>query len=107
MAQREQVVQSKTLTRSDVLVILREHKQDLAKKYGVTRLGVFGSVARAENSAVSDVDVVVEMPPNYAQMVRMKEELETILHAPVDLIRYQPYLSDFFKQRLEQEAIYV
>jgi len=107
MERTKQNIRPKSLTRSEVLALLREHKQDLAEKYGVTRLGVFGSVARAENSEISDVDVIVEMPPNYSQMVRMKEELETLLHAPVDLIRYQPYLSDFFKQRLDQEAIYV
>lgn len=107
MEQVGTATQTRALTRSEVLVILREHKRELAEKYGVTRLGIFGSVARAENSEISDVDVIVEMPPNYSQMVHMKAELETLLHAPVDLIRYQRYLSDFFKQRLDQEAIYV
>ena len=46
MERKDQDVRPKALTRSDVLVILRQHKQDLAEKYGVTRLGVFGSVAK-------------------------------------------------------------
>lgn len=95
------------LTRSEVLAILSDHKQDLADKYGVTRLGIFGSVARAENSEASDVDVIAEMPANYSQMVRLKEELELLLQTQVDLVRYQRNLSEFFRKRLDQEAIYV
>ncbi len=30
------------------LKILREHKRELEEQYGVTRLGIFGSVARIE-----------------------------------------------------------
>ena len=88
-------------------MILSDHKQNLADKYGVTRLGIFGSVARAENSEASDVDVIAEMLANYSQMVRLKEELESLLHARVDLIRYQRHLSEFFRQHLDHEAIYV
>ncbi|MEW6291410.1 MAG: nucleotidyltransferase domain-containing protein, partial [Thermodesulfobacteriota bacterium] len=39
-------------------------KEQLQVRYGVTRIGVFGSVARGEASAESDVDIVVEMEPN-------------------------------------------
>lgn len=49
------------LRRDDALKILREHKQELAEKYGVTRIGIFGSVARDEATENSDMDVVVEM----------------------------------------------
>ena len=50
-------------------------------------------MARGEASDTSDVDVVVEMPPDLFQMVHMKEELEELLASPVDLIRYHPYLN--------------
>lgn len=95
------------MKQEEVLNILRAHKNDLGKKYGVTRLGIFGSVARDEATPSSDLDVVVEMPPDLFQMVHMKEELEQLFHASVDLIRYQKHLSTFLKQQLDQEAIYV
>lgn len=95
------------MQRDEVLQILREHKPELATKYGVTRLGIFGSVARDEATQSSDVDIVVEMPPDLFHMVHMKEELEQLLSGSVDLIRYQRYLSARLKQRIDNEAIYV
>ena len=95
------------MQRDEVLNTLRNHKQALAAKYGVTRLGIFGSVARGEATAASDVDIVVEMPPDLFQMIHMQEELEQLLVASVDLIRYQKYLNALLKRCIDHEAIYV
>lgn len=97
----------KPMQRDEVLQILRTHKAALAAKYGVTRLGIFGSVARDEATSVSDIDIVVEMPPDLFQMVHMQEELEQLLRTSVDLIRYQKYLNALLKRRIDHEAIYV
>ncbi|MCO6451995.1 MAG: nucleotidyltransferase domain-containing protein [Caldilineales bacterium] len=95
------------MNQQEILDILKANKKNLSAKYGVTRLGIFGSVARGEASVNSDVDVVVEMPPDLFKMVHMKEDLEELLSAPVDLIRYQKYLSVLLKRRIDREAIYV
>ena len=95
------------MQREQALDILRAHKEELSAKYGVTRLGVFGSVARDEALDTSDVDIVVEMPPDLFQMVHMKEELEQLLRVSVDLIRYQKHLNPLLKRRIDNEAIYV
>ncbi len=95
------------MQRETILRILSAHKEELSAKYGVTRLGIFGSVAREEASSASDVDIIVEMPPDLFKMVHMKEDLEEILNAPVDLIRYHKFLDDYLKRRIEHEAIYV
>lgn len=95
------------MEREEALTILRTHKQELAAKYGVERLGLFGSLARDQASADSDVDIVVVMPPDLFQMVHMKEDLETLLAAPVDLIRYSKYLNELLRKRIDREAIYV
>ena len=95
------------MRRDEVLNILRMHKDVLVAKYGVTRLGIFGSVARDEATPGSDVDIVVEMPPDLFQMVHMQDELEEILRTSVDLIRYQKYLNALLKRRIDNEAIYV
>ena len=89
------------------LRLLSAHKSTLSAKYGVTRLGVFGSVARKEATELSDVDIVVEMPPDLFQMVHMKEELETLLGVPVDLIRIHKYLDRLLKSRIDQDVIYI
>lgn len=64
------------MRRETALKILREHKTDLVGRYGITKLGMFGSVARDEAVDGSDVDVVVEMAPDMLARASLKEELE-------------------------------
>ena len=91
------------MRREAALKLLRAHKQELEERYGATRLGIFGSVARDE----SDVDVVVEMAPDLFGRVSLKEELETILGAKVDLVRYWRRMNHYLKRRIDMEAHYV
>lgn len=95
------------MQRETVLRLLNAHKHELSTKYGVTRLGIFGSVARDQATEASDVDVVVQMPPDLFQMVHMKAELEQILGVPVDLIRLHKHLNALLKSRIDDEAIYL
>lgn len=95
------------MERETILRTLNAQKEELSAKYGVTRLGVFGSVARGQATDASDVDIVVEMPPDLFRLVHMREELEQLLGAPVDLIRLHKYLNPFLKSRITDEAIYV
>lgn len=95
------------MDREQIIEALRSHKQELATRYGVTRIGIFGSVARDQAADGSDVDIVVEMPPDLFLMVHMKEDLESFLRTSVDLVRYQKHLSPLLKRRIDHEAIYV
>jgi predicted nucleotidyltransferase len=100
-------METKLLGRKMILDILNQRKQNLVETYGITRLGIFGSVARGEATEISDVDVVVEMAPDLFMMVRLKEYLQEILDAPVDIVRYRATMNPFLKQRIDQEAVYV
>ncbi len=95
------------MKRDDVLEALRNHKEELTAKYGLSRLGIFGSTARNEATERSDIDIVVVMPPDAYQMVHMKDELEEMLLGSVDLIRYNKHLNPRLRERIDREAIYV
>jgi len=96
------------LTRESALNILRAKKEYFAKKYGVTALGIFGSLARNQAAAESDVDVVVKMEkPDLFFMVHVKEDLENAYQKKVDIIRYRERMNSFLKQRIDAEVIYV
>ena len=98
----------KKLHRNEVLQILGLHKDELASRYGVTRLGIFGSMARDEAVEASDVDVVIEMQkPDLFYMVHIKETLEEVLHCPVDIVHYRKRMNNFLKKKINKEAIYV
>jgi predicted nucleotidyltransferase len=45
------------LTLADILQQLQQRKAHWQARYGVTRIGVFGSMARGEATAHSDIDV--------------------------------------------------
>ena len=95
------------MRREQALKLLREHKRELVERYGITRLGIFGSVARDEAIYSSDVDVVVEMPPDMFARVNLKEELEMILSSKVDVVRYWRRMNHYLKKRIDREAYYV
>jgi uncharacterized protein len=94
-------------SKDDVLQALRLMKDGLHADYGVTRIGVFGSVARGEAGDDSDVDVVVEMAPNLFARAALKQALEARLGRPVDVIRYRQTMNRRLKRRIDREALYV
>ncbi|MEO5333628.1 MAG: nucleotidyltransferase family protein [Magnetococcus sp. YQC-5] len=94
--------------REEILEILRRHKEMLAMRYGVTVLGLFGSVARDDACDTSDVDILYDtIDPNLYRTVRMKLELEALLGCPVDVLRWHDGLHPRLKQRIERDACYV
>jgi predicted nucleotidyltransferase len=52
------------MTRDETLARLKAALPDLRARYGVVRLGLFGSVARNEAGPDSDVDLVAEFAPD-------------------------------------------
>ena len=67
----------KKVSREHVLNILRKLTPILLEKYGVTKVGIFGSIAREQASEESDVDIVFQIKkPNLFIKVHIKNELE-------------------------------
>jgi predicted nucleotidyltransferase len=96
------------MKQKDVLRVLARFRDLKQAEFGIVRIGVFGSVAREENTDASDVDVVVELgQPDLLALVGIKQELEEMLHQPVDVVRYRSRMNAYLKQRIEQEAVYV
>ncbi len=96
------------VNRENVLRILKMHKDELTRDYGLLKLGIFGSVARNEAREDSDIDIVVETQvPDLLRMVNLKEDLEELLHNRVDLVRYRLHMNSFLKKRIDNEANYV
>lgn len=93
---------------AEILEILRLFKTQSAAKYGIKRIGVFGSVARGEQTDQSDVDICYESePPSLLTLERIQSELEKLLDCSVDLIRIRERMNSRLKQRILKEGIYV
>ena len=73
--------------RQQVIRILSEQQAELALRYGVRSLSLFGSVARDEAVPTSDVDLLVEFdcPVGYFGLFALQDHLESLLGCKVDL----------------------
>lgn len=84
---------------------LRENIPYIKKEYGVTRLYLFGSMARGDNRPDSDVDILVDMPPKIFLVSGLKDYLEKLLDSSVDLVRRHSHLSNRFLTEIANDAI--
>ena len=90
----------------EIRALLEAHKEYLERKYGVKRIGVFGSYARNEQNAGSDVDILIEFyEPIGWEFVDLKEELENILGMPVDLVTVKG-LKKRLRDKILKEVVY-
>ncbi len=96
------------MRREEVLRILSLHRSALEQRHAVRFLALFGSVARDEASPESDVDLLVDFAtrPGFDGYMRLKEELESLLGRPVDLIMTGA-LKPSVRPEIEREAIRV
>lgn len=79
-------------TREDVIHTLQAELPYLRRQYGVTRLAIFGSVARNEAREDSDVDMLVELSrPLGFEFVDLAYHLEDVLQRPVDLATFDTF----------------
>jgi predicted nucleotidyltransferase len=68
---------------------LRPAIAELCAKYGVVELSVFGSTARGDAAATSDVDLLYVRGPDAARGLAffgLADELQSLIGRPVDLV---------------------
>lgn len=83
--------------------LLREHR--IFERYGLDRIGVYGSFARGE--AYRDVDVLVEPDPDaFAKWRNLRDELESLLDTRVDVVMLK-YMDPIIHYRAKKDMMYV
>ena len=86
MPQRSEDIPPHWTVRS-IINTLKEAKPYLRERYHVREIGVFGSYVRNEQSAESNLDILVELDePLGWDVMDLKEDLERIPGLPVDLV---------------------
>ena len=76
------------MSESDAIIAAVEARADeIRGRFGVSRLGVFGSRVHGEASSESDLDVLVEFEvPTFRNYMGLKRFLEEITGTKVDLV---------------------
>ncbi len=92
--------------------LIEQHREAivaLARRYGVARLEVFGSVCTPEfDVKTSDVDFLVEYPPHYdfgpwlSRLLDLQDELSALLGRKVDLVTTAALRNKWFRREAEK-----
>ncbi len=95
------------MTKQYILDFLQAHQHELKSKFGLTKIGLFGSYAKECANEHSDIDLAIETEKkDFFIRDDLREYLENAFGLPVD-IGYLDSFRDFYKQRIEKEIIYV
>ncbi len=96
------------MNRDTATQILARANPELQRRFGVTRLALFGSTARNEAHSDSDVDVLVAFdgPASAGRYFGVQFYLEDLLGCPVDLVTEKALRAEL-KPFIEREAIQV
>lgn len=84
----------------------RQEVLRIAEKYGARRVRVFGSAARGEADAASDIDFLVELEAGRSllDLGGLQFELESLLGRPVDVVTERG-LKARIRERVLREAM--
>ncbi len=96
------------MTRDEVIDFLRTNKEDLKTRFGVTKIGLFGSYARGEARNDSDIDILVEIEGDriFRKFFALESYLRIRLQKEIDL-GTESALKPIARQQITEEIIYV
>ena len=96
------------MTRDDILSFLRAHRQEMQERFGVVKIGLFGSYARGSAREDSDIDLAVELEGDrlFRKFFGLEQFLRENLHREIDL-GVESALKPIIRKQVEQEILYV
>jgi predicted nucleotidyltransferase len=94
------------MTTIEALHSQRDHVLEVAQRHGVTSIRVFGSVARGDEKADSDIDFLVTTGPQVSSWfpAGLILELEALLGRHIDIVT-EPGLNPHIRNQVLAEAV--
>ena len=91
-------------TFDEVKAILKKHERELRERYGIKKIGIFGSYSRGEASEGSDLDILVEFekPIGLFKFLELEEYLSDLVGVKVDLVSKKALKPHIGKRILEE-----
>ena len=80
----------------------------MCRANGISRLALFGSVARGEATSSSDVDLIADLPDDATllDMVRLEREFSAALGKQVDLLT-EDSISPYIRENIKDDILVV
>lgn len=93
----------------EIVAYMRDKKEFLYEKYGVIRIGIFGSFVQGGQTSTSDIDMVVEFEKsrkNIHSFLQLKRFLEKELSRVIDM-GLEHSLKPVVRENIKEKIIYV
>jgi len=95
------------MTKKEILDFLNSNRNVLKERYGILRIGLFGSYAKERATPESDIDLYAEFRERkFRKIAGAWNYLEKNLGKKVDLLYPHPNMRPSLKKNIEDEVIY-
>lgn len=98
----------KNYSADEIIVYLKKNKGLFYERFGITRIGIFGSFARGDQILSSDIDMVIEMEKERKSIhnfLRMKRFLEEELGRKIDM-GFEHSLKPIIREKVKKQIVY-
>ena len=95
--------------KEEVLQKLEANMPVIQERFGIEKIGIFGSVSRGTDTPDSDIDIIYQFKPGirmYHNLLDLGDFLEELFGRNVDLIAIE-WVSPYLKSTISQDTIYV
>lgn len=96
-------------TVAEIICILKKHEKELNRRFGVKRIGIFGSYIRNEDRGESDLDILIEFEQDgdigLLKFVEIENYLSDLLGVKVDLVE-KSTLKPMIGKQILKEVVY-
>jgi len=94
------------MTKKEILDFLQNHRRELKERYGILRIGLFGSYAKERATPQSDIDLYAEFQERkFRKIAGAWNYLEKNLGKKVDLLYPHPTMRPTLRKSIEEEVI--
>jgi predicted nucleotidyltransferase len=97
------------LSKEDILSFLADNRVYFYKTFGITRIGLFGSYSRGDQTSLSDIDLVVDFEPGtenlFEKKIELKKYISDKLGITPDICR-EKYIKKRIRFKINQQTTY-
>ncbi|NLL09744.1 MAG: nucleotidyltransferase family protein [Methanomicrobiales archaeon] len=92
--------------RDEILSILKRESHDLKERFGVIKIGLFGSVVRNEAGDLSDLDLLIELDPEsvtYKKYLDLEAYLQSLFPRKIEIVTtdgVSPYILPYISREV-------
>ncbi|OAV46281.1 nucleotidyltransferase family protein [Lewinella sp. 4G2] len=99
------------MTKAEVIRKLRENRLDIKKRFHAEIVALYGSYARDEQSAESDLDLLYQLEENtifgLVEMEELENYLKNLFNVPAVDLANSNYLNPVVELEIQSDLVYV